>query len=80
MASKGTKVKIAGTSIVVVAVILGALAVYKNRKAIKCTSDKTKDNLIEWKNDKLRSTLDKAEDVIEDLRYSTVTEKDIAWG
>ena len=34
MASKGTKVKIAGTSVVVAVAVLGALAVYKNREAL----------------------------------------------
>ena len=52
----------------------------RKAKALKRKKDKAQDSITQWKTDKVRSALDKAENVIEDLRISTITEKDIAWG
>ena len=49
MASKGTKVKIAGTSVVVAVAVLGALAVYKNREPlVRKALDKAKKIIEAW--------------------------------
>ena len=77
---KGRKAKKVGAGVAIGAAIIGGIVAYRNRKALKRKKDKTQDNIIQWKNDKMRTALDKAENVIEDLRYSTITEKDIAWG
>ena len=77
---KDRTVKTVGAGVVVGAAIIGGILAYKKRKTIKRKKDKTQDNIVQWKNDKMRTALDKAENVIQDLRYSTITEKDIAWG
>tara|TARA_B100000470_G_C19753174_1_gene374792 strand:- start:952 stop:1191 length:240 start_codon:yes stop_codon:yes gene_type:complete len=77
---KRKKVKTVGAGVVIGAAILGGIVAYRNRKAIKRKKDRTQDNITQWKNLKVRSALDTAENVIKDLRYSTITEKDIAWG
>ena len=77
---KGRKAKAVGAGVIIGAAILGGIAAYRNRKALKRKKDKAQDSITQWKTDKVRSALDKAENVIEDLRISTITEKDIAWG
>jgi len=77
---KRKAVRTVGAGVVIGAAILGGIAAYKNRKALKRKKDQTTNNIVDWKNNRLNNALDKAENVIKDLRYSTITEKDIAWG
>ena len=77
---KRKAVRTVGAGVVIGAAILGGIAAYKIRNALKRKKDQTTNNIVDWKNNRLNNALDKAENVIKDLRYSTITEKDIAWG
>ena len=63
---KGRKAKAVGAGVVIGAAILGGIASYRNRKALKRKKDKAQDSITQWKTDKVRSALDKAENVIID--------------